>query len=202
MAKKKIYSDLGRLDRMTDADIQAGIDADPDAAPDLTTLNLKRVRGPQRAPTKARHTLYLSREVVQHFKGIEPKGWQTRLSDHLIKSIKPGRMFSTEKTHGRSTRSHTTIKEQNMPSKDQIDKVWKNAKPVRGKDPSKIRQDPYGNKISRASYGKDSDTGWEVDHIKPVARGGSDATQNLQALKTEVNREKGDSLVKKSRHNQ
>ena len=44
--------------------------------------------------------------------------------------------------------------------------------------------------------------GWEVDHIKPKSLGGSDATRNLQALKTEVNREKSDSLVKKSRHNQ
>ena len=42
--------------------------------------------------------------------------------------------------------------------------------------------------------------GWEVDHIKPKARGGSDATRNLQALNTSLNREKGDSLVKKSRH--
>jgi len=44
--------------------------------------------------------------------------------------------------------------------------------------------------------------GWEVDHIKPSNKGGSDATINLQALNTSVNRSKGDSLVKKSRHNQ
>ena len=42
--------------------------------------------------------------------------------------------------------------------------------------------------------------GWVVDHIKPIAKGGSDATVNLQALKTAVNREKSDSLQKKSRH--
>ena len=89
-----------------------------------------------------------------------------------------------------------------MPTDDQIGKAWKNAKPVKGEDPNKTRQDPYGNEISRASYGKNTVKGWEVDHIKPKARGGSDATQNLQALKTSVNREKSDSLVKKSRHNQ
>ena len=44
--------------------------------------------------------------------------------------------------------------------------------------------------------------GWEIDHIKPTARGGSDSIRNKQALKTSVNREKGDSLVKRSRHNQ
>jgi 5-methylcytosine-specific restriction endonuclease McrA len=89
-----------------------------------------------------------------------------------------------------------------MSSKDQIDKVWSKAKPIRGEDPAKYRQDPYGNKIRKDSYGKNTSQGWEVDHIKPSARGGSDSTQNLQALQTKVNREKGDSLVKKSRHKQ
>ena len=89
-----------------------------------------------------------------------------------------------------------------MPTEDQIEKAWKNAKKIRGEDPDQCRQDPYGNKIRKNSFGKDSAMGWEVDHIKPEARDGSDATQNLQALQTKVNREKGDSLVKKSRHNQ
>ena len=89
-----------------------------------------------------------------------------------------------------------------MPTKDQIEKTWNNAKKISGEDPNTYRQDPYGNKIRKNSFGKDSEMGWEVDHIKPKARGGSDATQNLQALKTKVNREKSDSLVKKSRHNQ
>lgn len=89
-----------------------------------------------------------------------------------------------------------------MPTKEEIDKVWEKAKPVRGEDASKYRQDPYGNKICWDSFGKNTETGWEIDHIKPSARGGSDNLRNLQALKTSVNREKGDSLVKKSRHNQ
>jgi len=87
-------------------------------------------------------------------------------------------------------------------SKKTRDKVWDKAKPVRGKDPDKYRQDPYGNVLHYDSYGKDSGMGWEIDHIKPAARGGSDATRNLQALKTSVNRDKGDSLVKRSRHSQ
>ena len=85
-------------------------------------------------------------------------------------------------------------------SKDVKDNVWSKAKPIRGKDPAKYRQDPYGNTLRYDSYGKDSEMGWEIDHIKPSALGGSDAIRNLQALKTSVNREKGDSLVKKSRH--
>lgn len=89
-----------------------------------------------------------------------------------------------------------------MATKTQINKAWGNAKIIRGKNSDTHRQDPYGNTIYKDSYGKSSDMGWEVDHIKPVKKGGSDATRNLQALNTSVNRSKGDSLVKKSRHNQ
>lgn len=87
-----------------------------------------------------------------------------------------------------------------MATKDQIDKAWESAKKLRGEDPDKYRQDPYGNKMYKNSYGRNSAMGWEVDHIKPGAKGGSDASRNLQALNTGVNRSKQDSLQKKSRH--
>lgn len=87
-----------------------------------------------------------------------------------------------------------------MVSKDQRETVWKNAKKVRGEDPAMYRQDPYGNTMYKPSYGKSSTMGWEVDHIKPASKGGSDATRNLQALNTSVNRGKGDDMRKKSRH--
>ena len=89
-----------------------------------------------------------------------------------------------------------------MAISDKKDVVWDKAKPIQGKDPSKYRADPYGNEMYYDSYGKDTEKGWEIDHIKPAARGGSDATVNLQALNTEVNRQKGDSLKKRSRHSQ
>ena len=89
-----------------------------------------------------------------------------------------------------------------MATQEEIDKVWDKAKPIRGENPNRYRQDPYGNKIRKDSFGKNSEMGWEIDHIKPSAKGGTDNIRNLQALKTSVNREKGDSLVKKSRHNQ
>ena len=82
------------------------------------------------------------------------------------------------------------------------DKVWNKAKKIPGKNPNTSRKDPYGNTISKSSYGKASAQGWDVDHIKPKSRGGSDAIRNLQALKASVNRSKGNSLVKKSRHSQ
>ena len=87
-----------------------------------------------------------------------------------------------------------------MARPDKKDAVWNKAKKIRGKDPAEYRQDPYGNVMYYGSYGKASPKGWEIDHIKPIARGGSDALRNLQALNTNVNREKGDSLKKRSRH--
>ena len=87
-----------------------------------------------------------------------------------------------------------------MADSDKKDTVWDKAQTVRGMDPAKYRRDPYGNIMDYDEYGKDSNRGWEIDHIKPAARGGSDATRNLQALKTSVNREKGDSLKKRSLH--
>ena len=80
------------------------------------------------------------------------------------------------------------------------DAVWDKADEISDEDPDIYRRDPYGNTMYYPSYGKNSPMGWEIDHITPVARGGSDATRNLQALNTKVNREKGDSLKKRSRH--
>lgn len=37
-----------------------------------------------------------------------------------------------------------------------------------------------------------SDHGWETDHIKPVALGGTDNPDHLQPLQWENNEEKGD----------
>lgn len=87
-----------------------------------------------------------------------------------------------------------------MVNKTTKDKVWDKAKKVGGKDPEKYRQDPYGNEMYYDSHGKSTGLGWDVDHIKPQSLGGSDATVNLQALNSGVNRSKGDSRVKKSRH--
>lgn len=87
-----------------------------------------------------------------------------------------------------------------MVNKSIKDAVWDKAKKISGKDPSTHRQDPYGNTLYYGSHGKSSEMGWDVDHIKPQSQGGSDSVRNLQALQSSVNRSKGDSLVKKSRH--
>ena len=89
-----------------------------------------------------------------------------------------------------------------MPTKDKIDAVWDKAKKVRGENPDNVRQDPYGNMLRKDQFGRDTRQGWEIDHIKPESKGGSDAVRNLQAMQTKKNRELGDSLRKRSRHKQ
>lgn len=86
-------------------------------------------------------------------------------------------------------------------SKKVIDLVWSKAKIVNGKDPKLYRQDPYGNIMYYHSYGKNTPMGWHIDHIKPISRGGSNNIRNLQVLDSKVNIKKGNSLIKKSRHN-
>ncbi|WP_298851930.1 HNH endonuclease domain-containing protein [uncultured Ruegeria sp.] len=41
--------------------------------------------------------------------------------------------------------------------------------------------------------------GWQVDHIMPRSRGGSDASRNLQALQTGANQRKSNKLPRGAR---
>lgn len=80
------------------------------------------------------------------------------------------------------------------------DAVWNLAAPIKNKDPDIYRKDPYKTQLCYSSYGKLSAQGWQIDHIKPSSRDGSDKLRNLQALNSKTNMSKGNSLVKKSRH--
>ena len=81
-------------------------------------------------------------------------------------------------------------------SKNIKEKLWNKADTIDGKNPKLYRLDPAGNKIYYHSYGKDSEMGWQKNHIKAPSKGGSDDIINLQVLQTECNKKK----VKVNRH--
>lgn len=76
-----------------------------------------------------------------------------------------------------------------------ISAVWAKARVIPGVDPSRRRLDSCGAVIDYANYGVTvpNSTGWEIDHDKPVAMGGTDDLYNLQPLQWENNRRKSDS---------
>ena len=76
-----------------------------------------------------------------------------------------------------------------------IHAVWQKGYAVPGRDPALWRADRCGALMQYNAYGDTSSkTGWEVDHILPVARGGTDDLVNLQPLQWENNRRKGDTF--------
>lgn len=76
-----------------------------------------------------------------------------------------------------------------------INAVWNKGKIVAGYNPSQFRKDSCGAWMQRSAYGNtNTENGWEVDHIRPVARDGSDFLDNLQPLQWENNRHKSDSF--------
>lgn len=78
-------------------------------------------------------------------------------------------------------------------SDKKIQDVWEKGIKVDGWDKDKVRQDMAGAWMERAKYGDtDSIFGWEIDHMHPESKGGSDNLNNLQPLQWENNRSKGD----------
>lgn len=66
-----------------------------------------------------------------------------------------------------------------------IQQVWEKGRTVSNNDPNVWRNDECGAWIKRAEYGnRDSQYGWEIDHIDPE---GGDELSNLRPLQWENN---------------
>jgi len=79
-------------------------------------------------------------------------------------------------------------------SEEMIQKVWEKAKKVENANPDKWRKDECGAWIGRNNYGnRDSQYGWEIDHISPD---GADILSNLRPLQWENNVDKRDGRLK------
>lgn len=73
--------------------------------------------------------------------------------------------------------------------------VWAKSQLAPGNVDGSVRVDVCGAHMNWSDYGQviERGFGWEIDHINPVANGGSDDLSNLQALQWQNNRQKGDS---------
>lgn len=78
-------------------------------------------------------------------------------------------------------------------SQAEQDAVWNKAFVQNNNDPNMFRKDYAGAWIRKSDYGnRDSEYGWEIDHLYPESLGGSDDLSNLMPLHWKNNVSKGD----------
>ena len=80
-------------------------------------------------------------------------------------------------------------------TEEQKKAVWLKGSVIPDKLSSVCRQDKCGRVMRWAEHGnRNSEYGWEIDHIKPVSNYGGDELSNLQPLHWENNSDKSDKL--------
>lgn len=77
-------------------------------------------------------------------------------------------------------------------SQNKINQVWEKAFSIEGYDATKFRQDVCGAWIQKDKYGTEETYGWEIDHVYPSSKGGTDDLINLRPMQWENNRSKQD----------
>ncbi len=74
-------------------------------------------------------------------------------------------------------------------------KVWEQAIIVPNYDPNVVRKDCCGAWILKSEFGnRNSNFGWEVDHVYPKSKGGGDEPDNLRPMHWKNNLSKGDNF--------
>lgn len=75
----------------------------------------------------------------------------------------------------------------------EIDAVWEKAAKQPNNNPDVFRKDYAGAWIRREDYGKrNMPYGWEIDHLKPLAKDGTHDLDNLYPVHWRNNESKGD----------
>jgi len=79
-------------------------------------------------------------------------------------------------------------------TQNEINATFNKLEKVPRQNSDKYRVDACNNIICKDSYGKKSKLGWEIDHINPISKGGSNSINNLQALQINQNKSKSNKI--------
>lgn len=92
-------------------------------------------------------------------------------------------------------RKHNSTKDGNSWTDETKKSVWAKGKKIPNYDENVWRWDKCGLVMKWSEHGnRESEHGWEIDHINPVANGGGDELNNLQPLNWNNNSDKADKL--------